>query len=283
MKHKHKSLIRGLAVGCAASLLTVLNAAAVSYGVSNWVVDTSGQTRAISVGQIGTTTSFVNATNAAVAASQFFGNSTIGSSPTTLTLANIGDQISLTGTATFIGGGTYGNTQWRIGLFYRDNRLGVNTGIQGTNWLGYFVGAGQGTASSFYERIDPNTGMYASGTGASVALSGNNPGVNFDAGVYDLTFNILYSAANTLQFNFSIIEQAGGSSYSSISATITDASPSTYSFDRVGMLSGGSVSATEIRYDNLTVNYTPVPEPASLALAVLGLAGVIGFRRRAGA
>jgi len=280
MSNKQKSLRRGLLAGLVASLMAPTIAGAISYDVSNWVVDTNGATRAISVSQSGTTTTFVNTTNAAAPVSQFFGNSTIGLSPTTLTLANIGDTISLTGTATFTGGSAYGNTQWRIGLFYRDNRLGVNTGIQGTNWLGYFIGAGQGAASSFYERNDPNTGMYASGTGATVAGSGNNPGVNFDAGVYDLTFNILYSAANTLQFNFSIIEQAGGSSYSSISATMTDASPSTYSFDRVGMLSGGSVSATEIRYDNLAVTYTPVPEPASFALAVLGLAGVVGFRRR---
>lgn len=283
MSNKQKSLMSGLRAGLVASLLAPGIAGAISYDVSNWVVDTNGATRAISVSQSGPTTTFVNTTNAAAPVSQFFGNSTIGLSPTTLTLANIGDAISLTGTATFTGGSTYGNTQWRIGLFYRDNRPGVNTGIQGTNWLGYMMGAGQGTASTFYERNDPNTGMYASGTGASAAGSGNNPGVNFDAGVYNLSLNILYSAVNTLQFNFSIIEQAGGSGYSSISATINDVSPTTYSFDRVGMLSGGSVNATQIKYDNLVVNYTPVPEPSSLALAGLGLAGWIALRRRVNA
>lgn len=277
----NKATNHRLLAGLLAGLLAPTIAGAISYDVANWVVDTNGATRAISVSQAGTTTTFVNATNAAAPVSQFFGNSTIGLSPTTLTLANVGDSISLTGTATFTGGSAYGNTQWRIGLFYRDNRTGVNTGIQGTNWLGYMMGAGQGAASSFYERNDPNTGMYASGTGASVFGSGNNPGVNFDAGVYDLSLSILYSAVNTLQFNFSIIEQAGGSGYSSISATINDVTPSTYSFDRVGMLSGGSVNATQIKYDNLIVTYTPVPEPSVLALAGLSFAGLVALRRRA--
>jgi len=279
MKNKQSSLILGLMAGVAASLFISATAQAISYDVANWFVDTNGATRAVSVSQVGTTTTFVNTTNATAPISQIFANSTIGLAPTTVTLANIGDTISLTGTATFTGGSAYGNTQWRIGLFYRDNRLGVNTGIQGTNWLGYFVGAGQGAASSFYERVDPNTGMYTSGTGATVAGSGNNPGVNFDAGVYDISLSVLYSAINTLQFNFSIIEQAGGSGYSSISALITDASPSTYSFDRVGMLNGGSVNATQLKYDNLTVTYTPAPEPSSLALVALGFVGW-GLRRR---
>lgn len=276
----NKSTRHRLLASLFAGLLAPTIASAISYDVANWVVDTNGATRAISVSQAGTTTTFVNTTNAAAPVSQFFGNSTIGLAPTTVTLANIGDSISLTGTATFAGGSAYGNTQWRIGLFYRDNRLGVNTGIQGTNWLGYMMGAGQLTASTFYERNDPNTGMYASGTGATPFGSGSNPGTNFDAGVYDLTFNILYSAVNTLQFNFSIIEQAGGSSYSSVSALITDASPSTYSFDRVGMLSGSSVNATQIKYDNLTVTYTPAPEPSSLVLVVGGFAGLVLRRRQ---
>jgi hypothetical protein len=275
-----ESLALGLMAGLVASLLLPASAGAISYEVSNWVADLNGQTRAIAVSQSGTTTSFVNATNPASPASQFFGNSTIGAVPTTLTLASVGDQISLSGVATFNGGSPNGNTQWRLGLFYRDGR--DQGGTEGLNWLGYFMGAGHNTASTFYERNDPNTGMYASGTGAVGAASGNNPGaVNLANVGYDLSFNVLRSGVNELQFNFSIVRQGGG--YSSISSLITDSSPTTFAFDRVGMLSGSSLNATEIRYDNLTVTYTPVPEPSSLVLAALAWAGLVAFRRRAAA
>jgi hypothetical protein len=267
-------------VGLAAVAIVLLPnfGPAQTHEVSNWAVSLSGQTRAIAVSQTGPTTSFVNATNGTVAASQFFGYSTIGAAPTTLTLANVGDQISLSGVVSFFGGSPNGNSQWRIGLFSEGARSDLGT--PGFNWLGYFFGPGHNTASTFYERTDPNSGMYASGTGAVGAGSGNNPGSIIAANTaYDLNFNILRSGLNELQFNFSFARQGGG--YTSTSALITDATPTTFSFDRVGMLSGSSLNATEIRYDNLVVTYTAVPEPTSLALALLGLAGAVGFRRQA--
>lgn len=278
----------GIVVFGLSNIACVQLANAQVYSVLNWMVDTNMQVAPVTVVNAYQTTTFVNGTNPAVRLYQFFANSTIGDTPTTVSLAYVGDQITLRGTAIFTGGGSgtaydYGNVQWRIGLFYKGDR-NPPPEIHGTNWLGYFIGAGSGTTTSpLYERADPNTGMYASGTGATINWTGAGPGsgINHSPGTYNFLLNIERDDVNQLRFNFSIIgTNALGQLYSVSGTDLLDTTPTTMAFDRVGMLCGASLSALQIRYDNVEVIYRPVPEPSALALGAIGLAAVALWRWR---
>ena len=61
----------------------------------------------------------------------------------------------------------------------------------------------------------------------------------------------------------------------------TDATPTGFVFDEVALgLRNTSSVVLDVRFDNIQVEYTPAPEPASFALLTLGAAGAL-LRRRA--
>lgn len=190
-----------------------------------------------------------------------------------IALTNNGDTITLSGQVTLLGMNSLTNRddQFRWGLY------NVNGSANLTNWLGYF--ASNDTSSNvaggtFRERINPNSNIFSSLTGANTLVTTTNS-------VTELLNSTLY------KFDLSLTRTVAGLNYfaefmSSSNSVInsftgTDTTVSTYTFDRVGFLSGGNLNADQLQLRNVDVSFTPattstpVPEPSPVLLLPLGL------------
>ncbi len=216
------------------------------------------------------------ATSGLTTAAPSIGNGTTTSANATLlssaiesvTLKNIGDSLTFSGTVTFEGlGGTlqYG---FRWGLFNTNASANVN------GWLGYYAENGSNDKPSrLWERTSANTKSWWSSNEATnikgVAVTDNATLVD---GSY--SFNIRYelTAANTITISWSLVETSSPANYS-VSGSFSDDSPDTLTFNRVGIGNAG-FDASKISFANLQANYVAaVPEPSSLAW-ICGLAAL---------
>jgi hypothetical protein len=227
-------------------------------------------------------------------ASPVFGNGTTNSGngyqmnatlPSVYTLAAVGDSVTFSGSAAFSLNTGAASDQFRVGLF-STNGSGNNNG-----WLGYFAtnsGSGGNPNGRLWERKAVTTTAYfnndatlsADERQAFAGIPASTSGTStFLAGTY--TFSIGATRTSTgLSVSWSIIG-TGGTTYS-ISGTYADSTPQTYSFDRVGLMTGGGLNADQISFSSLDVTYSAVPEPASWGVITACLAlGVVGLRRRA--
>lgn len=197
------------------------------------------------------------------------------------TLSSVGDSVSLTGGVTFTGLATPQADQFRFGLYDVNGQSGVN------GWLGYFAtnagnpSGGTGpTVSNLWERSNPNTASFGSGTGAvSISTVGATPsGPAFVSGSYTFSLSITRVSAG-LELAWSMV---GTDVTYSFSKTFIDTTPQTYTFNRVGIFTGGGLNADQITFSNIDVTFTAVPEPSTWAAitAVVAL-GAACMRRRA--
>lgn len=192
----------------------------------------------------------------------------------TYTLSSVGDSLTLSGGVTFVNLATPQADQFRFGLY------NVNGQSGGTGWLGYMAsnsGTSAGpTYSRLWERNNPNTGSFGSGTGATAVANVNaTPGnTSFASGAY--TFSLtLTRVATGLQVGWTLI---GTNVSYTVSGSYLDTTPQTYTYDRVGFFTGGGLNSDQVSFSN--VDLTVVPEPGVLGLVAAGLTFCLILRRR---
>ncbi len=197
------------------------------------------------------------------------------------TLATVGDTITLSGGVTFTNLNAPQADQFRFGLYDVNGQSGA------TGWLGYFAtnsGTSTGqTYSRLWERDNPNSGSFGSGAGATLVGTANaTPGnLSFATGSYTFSLTATRTASG-LDLAWTIL---GTNVTYSVSGTYSDATPQTYTFDRVGIFTGGGLNADQVSFSNVDLTYTSaIPEPASAAVVLASVAGLLTFasrRRRA--
>ena len=190
----------------------------------------------------------------------------------TLTLA-IGQKITLSGSATLSGintGGTFAN-QFRWGL-YQENGIPADT----LGWLGYFAGNGSlSTGGDLFERNNPDSNWYMTGTGASTIATATAPGTVLTNDTYSFEL-ILERVTGGIQIDSSFIRGSDSQQFALI-ADVLDTSPQTYAFNRVGFLLGNDMNADQVQFSNIDVSV--VPEPTASLAGLVCLAGLLRRRR----
>jgi hypothetical protein len=267
MQNNKNTIVSKAALLLVGGLLLTFNASAQTYNLENWVVDPYSGNNADFTVSGGTTANPVYTDNGS-ALGNLYGFSSIG---TTLTLVNPGDSITLNGQLDLLGNVNNSNLQVRFGLLY-DNGSSGDTG-----WLGYLLALPNASGqNALYLRNNPNTGTFGSGTGATTA---GGAGSTFSGTVgpstNDISITITLNSSTSDTISWNVANVAGTYSYS---GSYTDTSVSTeggLNVDQVGFLAGGSTwgsaaTTDQIGFNDVTVNYTPVPEPAPVALCAIG-------------
>jgi hypothetical protein len=193
-----------------------------------------------------------------------------------ITLANNGDKAVFTGTMQLVGSvnsaassGTP-RTQFRFGLFKDD---GDGDELE---WTGYLMTNSHGTgtpAGSISRKPVGNTSAYLSTTGANSLVSTQGNGTVFNDDTFALSMSIERSGTSLVVTG--TINGTATTNFSQ-SLNVADATPPTFSFDRLGFLLGGNLDADQAVFTNLDVRL--VPEPSALLL--LGMGGLAGLARR---
>ncbi len=116
------------------------------------------------------------------------------------------------------------------------------------------------------------------GTATDWTTLGSGGGQAGDPGFFDgVTYTMVLTLArigSSLDFTAAI---SGGSL--NISHTVTDTSPSTFTFDAFGLRAANSTDTPTMQFTNFKVELYVVPEPSSMSLlAVAGLGLIIGRR-----
>jgi hypothetical protein len=275
MKNNMAKTISAILFG--GGVLLALSAGAQTYNPANWVVDPfSGNNPNFSVS--GGTGSNPTYTDNGSSLGSLYGNSPIGA---TLSLVNPGDSITLSGQVELNGNVNNSNLQLRFGLL-NDNGSSGDTG-----WLGYLVAFPNASGQNvLYLRNNPNTGVFGSGTGATTeGGAGSSFSGSVVPGTNDFSMTITLDNATSDTITWNVANVAGTYSFS---GSYTDTSVSTeggLTFDQVGFLAGGSTwtSAStfdQIAFNDVAVEFTPVPEPTTLALGGLGALCLMLRRRR---
>jgi hypothetical protein len=190
----------------------------------------------------------------------------------TITLTNIGDALTLSGSFTIIGGVLGQEQAIRFGLF--DN----NGSTTAMNWRGY-LGTNRtaaNNASSIFERANQTSGDFLGTTSGGAFLAsttGSSTGTPPVSGTFSFSETITKTATGvTMSFSLS---ELGGFSWT---ATNTDTTPNggvSIEYDRVGIGFSGTYSADQAVFSNITV----VPEPSAALLGGLGMLALLRRRR----
>ncbi len=243
------------------------------YSPDNWIIDPFGAGHDPNYSISGGNTTSQVFTDNGTALGDLYGYSLIGS---TLSLVNPGNNITLFGTMTLSGNVADADNQFRFGLLYSGNSA------NDTGWLGYDIGLPTSISSpSLYLRNNPNTGVFASSTGATVTSIGNTGfGGSLVPGTYDLIFSITLTTPTSETINWSVTE--GGSYYFTGSYINNDlTTEGGVNFDSVGFLAGASgfssaSTSDAISFSGLNVTFTSgVPEPTTFAMFGMGLVALL--------
>ncbi len=194
----------------------------------------------------------------------------------TITLANPGDKIVLSGSAEMFGvsPGTAGSI-FRFGLF------NVNGSATTAGWLGYFVqSAASGGTGSLQERNAGNTSAFTS-TSSGTATLQTLPVVAsaISSTVYNFSFSLERNATSELIITTSLVRASDSVEFAGASFPDTTVNAGAFTFDRVGFQGTTDLNADQIQLNNVDVTFTSVPEPSAAFLGGLGLLGLLRRRR----
>lgn len=159
-------------------------------------------------------------------------------------------------------------------------------GYGGLDWTNFFLVNGPLEALIFPDTGFTNgvvSGQYAAFAGGGPEASASGAPFDFDSayltGVWNngLNIDVRGYLADTLRYDQTVVVNTTGPTLFTFDYFDID----TLTFDSFGGINadlGGS--GTQFTMDNMTIDPTPVPEPASMALLGAGLVGMIVRRRR---
>jgi len=235
-----------------------------------------------------------------------------------LALTAVGDSITLTVVFTDTSGLLTQSGLLGFGLYNSGQNLPVASGLNGTAvnnlatantgsaqlWSGYvgqvaFTCANSRIMNRFVQGVEGNNAQDVTGSGSTSATGSsfaspagatvgaqNVNGVTLTAGQqYTEVLTIgLDGSGNQVVTNWVYAGNGtGGSLLTQFGGITTGSTLTTNSFDAlaIGWRATANTTATTIDINNIQVDYSPVPEPATFALAGLGILGlVIGRRSR---
>ncbi|MFT3990729.1 MAG: PEP-CTERM sorting domain-containing protein [Luteolibacter sp.] len=194
--------------------------------------------------------------------------------PSSYTLVNVGDTITLTGSLTTLGTSS-SSGGIRFGLY------NTNSSSTTANWLGYMATAGSGsTAGAIYELASGNAAYNTTGGGSVSGGTYTAPGTGNNLGstssvTYDFTLVLELTAAGEITITSSLLNTATNVNYASY--TVVDSSAVTTTFNEVGFSFTSGLAADQVTFSNITI----VPEPSIALLSGLGVLGLLRRRRAA--
>ena len=189
----------------------------------------------------------------------------------TITLTNVGDYLTLSGSFTLAGGVAGVNQAFRFGLF--DN----NGSTDAMNWRGY-LGVTSPDANTIFERFTQTSGDFLSTNVASTtALTGtNNSGNGYAPASGAFTFSeTITKTATGVSLSYSVTGPSGYSWSGSNTDTTPNFGVTPIEYDRVGLGFSGGYTADQAVFSNITV----VPEPGAALLSGLGMLCLLRRRR----
>ncbi|WP_043585218.1 PEP-CTERM sorting domain-containing protein [Geminisphaera colitermitum] len=186
-------------------------------------------------------------------------------------LSNVGDVLTLnfTATVTYPGTAPTGDQLFRFGFF----NTGALTTEAFTNQTGYRVDFGTtgGANSGFRERTGSTSNLFASAPTSPRLSDQTNSDYSFV-----ITSGTAFSGSLSLELlengSVKLTTQVGNLT----SVTATDATNAFTTFDTFSFyyVRGLGTGANTVTFDSLSVAFTPVPEPSTVA-ALCGLAALL--------
>lgn len=188
----------------------------------------------------------------------------------TITLANPGDKVVLSGSVEMFGisPGTAGSI-FRFGLF------NVNGSATTSGWLGYFVqSAATAGTGSLQERTLLNTTAFTSTSSGGSATLQILPATAsaITSAVYNFSFTLERNALNGLIITTSLVRVSDSLEFAGASFTDATVNAGAFTFDRVGFQGTTDLNADKLQMNNVDVAFTAAPA-AVPAIAASGFVG----------
>jgi hypothetical protein len=251
--HSFTAIVAAVAIAAVACSASPAHAEVIP--VTSWADDIAGGN--------GTNDPLINSAGSAARIAGSFAQQTLGL---------VGDKITMTGSFVLTGSPPANQPTgvFRWGLFDHNGEP-LNNG-----WLGYLAesDSSNGTAGSDFWRKTNTGSNYTTpgGTDALLADVEQTTGGFLANTSYGFELTATRLPGNQLQLDW--ILSTG------FSSSITDTTPSTFSFDRVGLFIGPQLNSSA-QFTDVNITTMIVPEPGTLAMLGIGTAGLaLVYRRR---
>jgi hypothetical protein len=201
----------------------------------------------------------------------------------------VGESLALSFSVSFIAPST-GTGGFRFGLYDSSAAASRKTSDSFSradstfaDYTGYFTTAtlSGGPGARFYERGGADLiGGSLSNHSAVGNFGGGGTGF-VEGNVYAVSLSYQRTAAATLVLGVSYTGIFGEDSVAStVTHTVSDTDASAFSFDSISFYLHGTGAAGAVTLDNITLEYSSVPEPSSVALLAGGAVLALGLVRR---